>query len=509
MELTYYLALLRRRLVLLLLCALVGGAAGYAAIATRAPEYRATTTIYVTMARSESVSALVQGSTYTRNLVQSYVRLATTPTVLDPVIAQLGLDTSAGALAGSIDAEAGLDTAMLDITASAGSADQAAQIANAVGAQVREEALRLAPGTGSSDPSLISVSTVAEATPPGGPSGLSAKLVAIAGMLAGLAAAIGVVVGADLLSTRVRSGVDVAEITDAPVLAGIPVQRPGGGRRQSRGTKAEGLRTLRTHLRLMTGPGSHPLITLALAGPPRRLRGARRDGTSALALGLARALADAETTVLLVEADLRRPTLARTLGLPATPGLADVLAGRAGLEFAVRSSGQADVDVLVAGQCPDDPVELLGTAAARRLFDGLRQRYDVVLLTAPPLGPVADAAVLAAAGDGAVVLTDARSTTRDALAGALSSLHLARARVIGVVLTGLAPGVGATTTWTPALDHLEAVPDLLRPAGPVPTPGPAGPPDPSGNGAAPGRGTRPTGVDGDPGLRAGEVSRVR
>src|SRR3712207_6063204 len=97
-----YLQALRKRWALILVLSVLGASAGIAMAATTTPVYRATTKVFVSLEGGQTVQELVQGSTYTQNLVQSYVALATMPVVLDPVIEDLGLDTNARTLARSI-----------------------------------------------------------------------------------------------------------------------------------------------------------------------------------------------------------------------------------------------------------------------------------------------------------------------------------------------------------------------------------------------------------------------
>ena len=425
MDLIAYLTLLRRAWVALLVCLLVGGGAGYAASYRSAPQYRSTASVFLSPGQGQSIGELAQGSSYTQGLVQSYVRLATTPAVLEPVIAQLGLDTSPQALAKQVTAEAQLDTVLIDITAVSGSATGAAAIANAVGEQLSRSTEALSPAD-SRGTTAITVTTVASATAPTAPfapdrrldAGLGAALVLLLGVLA--------VVAREVLDTRVRDQDDVLDISDVPVLASVAPRTsrtPWFG--TENGERVESIRRLRANLRFLSDGGGPQQFVIASA--------ADGDGP-ALAVELGRAVADAETRVLLLEGDLRTPVLARSLGLAPAAGVAGVVLDRVPLDRVVQRWGPEGLHVLAAGAASANADELVGSTSLQRLLGELRTRYDIVLVTAPAVLAAADAAVLSARVDGILVVAESPATTRRQLQDALRDLEMVRARVLGVVI---------------------------------------------------------------------------
>ena len=153
-----------------------------------------------------------------------------------------------------------------------------------------------------------------------------------------------------------------------------------------------------------------------------------------MAANLALALALAKQRVVLVECDLRRPQLARRLGLDGSTGTTTVLIGKAGMEDALQVYDATGLHVLVCGHVPPNPSELLQSAAMEKLLDELRDRFDVVILDAPPLLPVTDAALLAAEADGALVVVRHGQTTADQLTHSLERLAAVDAKPLGVVI---------------------------------------------------------------------------
>jgi len=422
-ELTAYLALLRRCWAFLLVAALLGGAVAVGLGLRQDDRYSSTASVFLSPGQGQSVGELAQGSSYTEGLVQSYVRLVTTPAVLTPVIDQLGLDTSAKALAGSITAEAQLETVVIDITAVSGSADRSAAIANAVGTQLGRTTEDLSP-TSARGTTAINVVLVAPATPSASPSSPDRKLNLVIGAALGLLLGVAAVVSRDVLDTRVRDEDDLRDLTEVGVLASLagPTPSPHG---EGPASRLESMRRLKANLGFLRSAGRSQQLIITSASDA---------GTTVLALELARVMAGAETRVLLVEADLRTPSMARTAGVASSPGLVSVLDDGLALSRATQRAGADGCDVLVAGAVASNPDELLGSAAMDRCLEDLRTVYDVVLLVSPPVRSVADTAILAAKVDGTVIVVDGGRTTRQQLRDSLRDLRSARAPVIGVVI---------------------------------------------------------------------------
>lgn len=162
-----------------------------------------------------------------------------------------------------------------------------------------------------------------------------------------------------------------------------------------------------------------------------------RDGKTTISSNLGLALARSGHKVLLVDADLRGGSIARLLGIPQTPGLAEVLAGRAepAQVLAVVGEGRnGDLHVIPAGARTHAPAELLGSPHARNLITWARATYDAVIIDTPPITSVADVAVLAPLVDGVVLIARSGVTAREALAFAVEQLRLVRAPLLGAVL---------------------------------------------------------------------------
>ena len=169
----------------------------------------------------------------------------------------------------------------------------------------------------------------------------------------------------------------------------------------------------------------------------------RGEGKSLTSVNLAYTLAETQKKVLLIEGDMRLPTLSQRLRLNASPGLSNLLAGISTIEesiqqFVVETDDDADiiVDVLVSGDVPPNPSELLGSEHASGLLNLLRNNYDYIIFDLPPVTAVTDALVVSKMVDGMVVVVRNNHAVRGALAETIRQLKLVDAHILGFVFNG-------------------------------------------------------------------------
>ncbi len=188
---------------------------------------------------------------------------------------------------------------------------------------------------------------------------------------------------------------------------------------------AEQYRSLRTRLSLAEGAGV--LRTILVTSPQKG------EGKSVTAANLSLTMAqELQRRVVIVEADLRKPSLEHLFGLPPGPGLADYLAGAVDLTQVMKFLPDYNLTVIPAGIAPTNPAELLGSTAMRRMLDYLRTRFDRVILDTPPVLPLADVAIVAPLVDGSVMVVRAGYTPKPAIENALRAFD--STRLLGVVL---------------------------------------------------------------------------
>ncbi|MCD8087495.1 MAG: CpsD/CapB family tyrosine-protein kinase [Oscillospiraceae bacterium] len=167
------------------------------------------------------------------------------------------------------------------------------------------------------------------------------------------------------------------------------------------------------------------------------------EGKSLTAMNLAYTLAEAENRVLLIDGDMRLSNVARNLKLSVKPGLSNVLVGMSSVGNAVqectvrlKDGDELSFDVIVAGEVPPNPSELLGSNRMQILLEKLKDMYDYILVDLPPIMEVADALVVTHIIDGMFIVVRKDSTTRSALSDVIRQLKLVNAHILGFVFNG-------------------------------------------------------------------------
>lgn len=435
MDLKDYARLLRRSWTAIAAFVLLGVLAAAAFSLLARPTYTAQTRLFVAIQSAGSVAELQQGNTFTQARVQSYVETVKTPAVLQPVIDDLGLDMTAAQLAGSVTASADLKTVLLTISTTGSSPAEAATTAQAVGDSLINTVGDLeSPTSGGTSP--IKLSVVTPAVAPTAPSSPNLKQNLALGLLGGLAGGVVFAIARGTLDTKVRGESDVTRIADTPVLGRISFdpeteKKPLFTQAGHQSPRAESFRHIRTNLQFATVNSTSKtlLITSSLPG----------EGKSTTATNLAIAMAQAGQRVVLVDADLRRPSVAEYLGLESSAGLTTALVGAADVADLLQPWGENDLQVLTSGQIPPNPSELLGSDAMSRLLSELAGTFDAVIIDAPPLIPVTDASVLAQKVGGVVLVVGALKAKTQDVEKSLSSLKLVGANLVGTVINLLPP----------------------------------------------------------------------
>ncbi len=434
LELRDYIRILRKSWVLIVVLALVGvgAAAAYSIVST--PVFSATSKVFVSTQGGSTVSDLAQGNSFTTQRVKTYSQLATTPIVLLPVIASLGLNTTEAELANRVVASATLDTSIIEITVTDTSNVRAAQTVNAISSSLATVVADIESSDSNSGSTPVKLTRVQEAVVPLAPISPRIPLNIALGALVGLALGLGFAVLRETLETRIRNERDVEAITEVPVLGGIvfdpkAAERPLIVQVDPKSPRAESFRTLRTNLQFLDADRTDRSFVITSS--------IQAEGKSTTAANLAIALADTGVQVLLVDADLRRPKLGDYMGIEAAVGLSDALIGRAELKDVIQPWGKNSLFVLPAGAVPPNPSELLGSARMESLITEFNRAFDVVIFDSPPLLPVTDASILAKKVGGAIVIVAAGRTHKNQLKGAITALNNVGAPISGLVLTML------------------------------------------------------------------------
>lgn len=409
---------------------------------------------------SDNVSLSLAGDSLAKAKVKNYESVAKSRLVANRVIAALELNTTADALLGTISVKVPLDTAEIRVTALSTDPATAHRVAdawvNGLAAQVEAiETVPLAetivePGTASTPDAgspanatatAVRVLPLGKAVVPTSPTSPNTKLNLALGALVGLALGLAYAVVRRHLDRRLRKAAEIERLFGVPVIGTLPLDHRLDGKstvldsgtasqvHDAGGAMAEALRELRTNLSF-----------LDVDQPPRIIvvtSSVQSEGKSTVTANLAVTMAAAGENVVVVDGDLRRPTLVDVFNLVPGVGVTDVLTGTAELADVLQPWGALpNLSILGSGRIPPNPSELLGSRAMKNMLNALAEDA-IVLIDAPPLLPVTDAAVLSRVADGAIVVIRTGKTTQEQLAQSLGNLEKVKGRILGAVLNYL------------------------------------------------------------------------
>jgi len=487
LNLEQVLVILRRRAPLIALCFVLVTGSAYFFSKQQTKKYTATASLVFNNNQiSQELAGLpTTASTDPTTQQQTDLSLVTLGSTAAQTASQIGRGLTAGKVMSSLQVSAQGQSNVVDVAATSTSPHLAALIANTYANQfvadqlassqqyfasalalVRKQLLALTPAQRASTQGLElqdreqslailanlqagNVQVAQLATVPGSPSSPKVTRNTVLGAILGLLLGLGLAFLVERLDRRIREPRDLERIYRLPLLGVIPESAALSGRltvgadgsHTLPAREGEVFRMLRAHLRYFNVDRDLRTLLVASAAP--------EDGKTTVALNLAEAAAAMGARVLLIEADLRRPTLGRRLSLTSGPGLAGVLIGAIPLDEAVetvvigsaRANGRAPSEshlcVLVAGAvAPPNPAALMESRAMHDLLSSARSQYDLVVLDTPPLTAVSDAFPLLTRVDGVIIVGRVGRNRRDVAARLHEILEGVDAPLLGVVANG-------------------------------------------------------------------------
>lgn len=259
----------------------------------------------------------------------------------------------------------------------------------------------------------------------------------IIAIVIGLLGGVGLAFLAEMLDNTIISQEQIEERLGLTFLGIIPqIERSKDGRAQDliihtqpKSAVAECLRAVRTNILFMSPEKQLRMILITSSGP--------QEGKTTTVATLAGTMSESGHRVLILDADMRRPRVHRIYEVSNDRGLSSLILGDTDLDGTVQPTKQPNIFVVPCGPVPPNPAELLHTARFRSILAHYSQRFDRVIIDSPPIGIVADAAVIATQVDGTVLVLKAGSTTRDLAHQSVRALNDVKARVFGAVLNNL------------------------------------------------------------------------
>lgn len=420
--------------LVLIVAALVAMLAGWGS-SHRDNNYEATARVGIQVMpgtdEAATAFALYEGNLAAESKVATYARLVNSDRLLEIGAEESGLTVDY--LREDVVAVMVEDTVLFDVTATANSyalaVAKADAIANAYPAFVAEMET---PDNGADPLAYAVVRDNAAGSPaPIAPTNVQ---ITILGLLGGLVLGLGAALLAQSLDTRIRRTEDLHKVSEGlPVIGEVPAARGRGTAplinfHTGYSTAAESMRTLRTQVRFLGAGAQVYLVTSSVRG----------EGKSFISSNLARAFVEAGDRVLLINADLRAPSLERSFHLSGVVGLSNVLVGQIDVAEVVVDGGERNPDIVPAGPIPPNPSELLGHARMAELLAEARTQYDVILIDTPPLTAVTDTLVLVPHVDAVIMVSRIGGVNTPELTEGLELLRDAGATTCGIVANGTA-----------------------------------------------------------------------
>lgn len=388
-----------------------------------------------------------------RGLVESYIVILKTRETLNEVIDYAGLDLTYSEVNDMISAEAVNETEIFRVTVTNPDPEEAERIASAIAYILPKRIVNIIDGT--------SAKIVDSAVIPAAPSSPSYTKNTMVGFGLGFMLVVALIAMKDIFDTTVRSEEDIQQVTSHPILTMVPDLLAKGKikshyygygeektkEKKKKATKSanknealiggnvsfiatEAYKRLRTKLQFSFADDktSHVIgMSSALSG----------EGKSLTSVNLAYTLAQLNKRVIILDCDMRRPTLAEKMSLNKKPGLSEYLTGQHEFKEVIQRYGAEDTEVafhvISAGENPPNPVEMLSSLRMERLLNALRDAYDYVILDLPPVMEVTDAMAIAPKIDGILLVVRQNYCDRILLNETVQQFEFISAKILGIV----------------------------------------------------------------------------
>lgn len=413
------------------------------------PQYEASAVFYVNnsaLSIADTALSIESGDiSASKSLVNTYIVILEDRVTLVDIIDYAGVEgIGYRELSESIVAEALNDTEVFKVTVRHPDPVCAQRLANAAAHILPKRIGSIIDGS--------SAKIVSDAVVPLLPSSPSYPINTVVGFLVGFLLAVAAIALREIYDTTIREEEDITRYCRHPILAAVPdMTAPGKGGYYGRTRKYAPALSQTKHA--LTGPD----ISFAASEAYKLLRAKLQfsfadendchiiglssalsgEGKSLTAVNLAYTLSQLDKKVLLVDCDMRRPTLAEKLEIRKFPGLSNYLTRQSKLEELIQvcrmEKGGNPFHVITAGQNPPNPAELLSSQRMKKALENLREKYDYVILDLPPVGEVSDVIPVAKEMDGILLVVRQNYCDRNVLADAVQQFAFIQAKVLGVV----------------------------------------------------------------------------
>lgn len=433
---------------IVLFCVVAGVVAGLTFTAT--PQYTASSELIAQFAvvgddsnSQQSYNSANSASTQT----QLYPEIAKSDAVLKSVIDNLGLHTDVDALRNRISVTTADNSPVILITAMDPDPQEAVDIVKAVVKQLDKNASAVAGKSMN-----VTLNTVQEPTLPSKATSPNIKANLAIGIVAGLIIAMLGAVLREMFDKGVNDASDVQSIVREPVLASVPKAHTVSNGvpaviTKPRGRAAEEIRRLTTNISFVTPKDlNQPNVIIVTSTNPR-------EGKTTVSVNMAAAFAEKGKSVLLIDADVRHPSVAPALGMNSGVGLVSLLAGEVSAKEAIQPYWKSYFQVLPAEEQKTSSGIILGSDAMRQLIDQAAERYDYVIVDTAPMTVANDAAVFAEKGGVLVLVVGQGVAQKKALREVVKEFRMSKTAIRGVVLNMVSVNNAGRSSYYYYKDH--------------------------------------------------------
>lgn len=455
LDLGYLFTILKKHIVMIVIAGILCGVLGFSATSLLIPKkYESHALLYVENSQQNSESVNINDINAAQKLVNTCQILFKSGTILDNLIANLDLPYTKDALNGMITASSVNGTEVMKLTVECGNPQEAHQIVNELVELSKQEFSRVIKSGSIEVIDYGEVNTT--------PSSPNVLLVTLAAVVAGVALAYIFALVNDMLDVAIKPDDNIAQLYDVPLFAEINDFESasntkygyGYGKKPKQKVQAENANgmsdrfitddtpfaiveaynTARTNTMFAVSTGESKIIAVTSSNPS--------EGKSTTCANFAISFANAGFKVLLVECDLRKPTVGKNFAIKPKNGLSAILGGFCSVNDAINADVLPNLDIITAGDIPPNPSKLLGSQAMRTFLSASSEIYDYVFLDTPPVNVVTDSQLTNDVIAGIVFVVKEGHTTHPDIQSALEKIRMANGKVLGFVKTFGSVGKG-------------------------------------------------------------------
>ncbi len=426
-EILQFIKILGKRKAIIVLGTIICLLGSVVATSLMTPKFEASVEMLVSQGQiapgNQSLGESYQALLLSERLAMTFKEMISSRTLAERVISKLELPLLPEDLQKKVGAKLVKDTELIEISVTDDNPVLVKNIANAYASEFINITKEVIPSS-----ALINVKVVEPAVVPLDPVKPNASLNVILGLLVGLMASIGLAFLLEMIDVTIKEQEDVERLLGVPSLGKIPRGESPFLLNNDDAIISDVYRSIRTNLQYINFNQSIKTLIVSSAN--------QSEGKTTVSSNLAIVYAQAGYKVLIIECDLRRPTLVDLFNIQNDRGLSNVLAGVATVESVICETQIDGLRIISSGPIPPNPADLLNSENMDRVLSDLRETFDLIILDSPPALAITDTAILSTKADAVLLLSHYGKTKKNEIIAAKEALSKVGGRIIGFVING-------------------------------------------------------------------------